>query len=88
MLTTKLAATLAVLAATTIAPSIATAATPPAPQKGISHAQPWLDWGNSLVDATKSEITIETLEYAAVFSGDAYDNEMGYWLPEPEDEVL
>jgi len=69
MTITKLAATLAVIAASTIAPSVATAARP--------HM--------------KNEISIETLESTAVFSGDAYDNEMGvqtpYWLPEVGDEV-
>jgi hypothetical protein len=84
MFTTKLAATLAVIAASTIAPSIATASP--------SHAQPWLDWGNSVIESTpakyttflpvstrrtKNELSIETLEPTAAF-----------WVAEVNDEVL
>lgn len=43
-------------------------------------------------DANKNELAIETLEGPAVFTGDAYDNEMGLraarLLPEIDDEVL
>jgi hypothetical protein len=44
------------------------------------------------VDATKNEPAIETIESPAVFSGDAYDNEMGLraarLLPDIDDQVL
>jgi hypothetical protein len=44
------------------------------------------------VDANKNELAIETIEAPAVFTGDAYDNEMGLraarLLPEIDDEVL
>ena len=102
MSTTKLAATLAVIAALTIAPSIATAAPPPAPESGVAHAQPWLDWANSVIASTpvkytmllpdsvgrtKNEISIETLEFPAVLTADESVATPGYWLPEVNDEV-
>ena len=44
------------------------------------------------VDAAKNEVATETIESPAVFSGDAYDNEMGLraarLLPDIDDEVL
>ena len=131
MFNNTLPAALAVIAAFTLAPSIATAASPHAAQRGISHGQPWLDWGNSFIDAgslhgsdsharastrfgaiaviepmpvrhtmfppprgdaAKNVVSIEAIGPAPVFSGDAYDNEMGLrltrWFPEVDDEVL
>jgi hypothetical protein len=44
------------------------------------------------IDAAKNEMAIETIETREVFSGDAYDNEMGLraarLLPDIDDEVL
>ena len=56
MPTTTLAATLAVIAALTVSPSIATAA-PPAPESRVAHAQPWLDWANSVIESTPVKYT-------------------------------
>jgi hypothetical protein len=91
----KIVAAVAVIAALAGAAPIATAASPPAPQR-VAHAQPWLDWANSFLvpgtadgsdmlarastypppsaPTTKNEISIETLELHAAYSGDAYGN--------------
>jgi hypothetical protein len=97
MLTTKLAATLVVLAALTTAPSVATAA-PHAPEKGISLSQPMLDWGNSFIDASQvygsaviDSVHVKYTMFDASKSEvaiETLESATGFWIPEVNDEVL